>query len=340
MPTEEITATRAVAMKINSSLSTDTRYMYFNGLSYQPCEKISMISKNEFEYKVFLGTYFTKQDAFILQAVHELGYATFDSTLSWLALQKKKFPKKAILEYTKNSLSKRMQFLARQGLLAEYDYITQNKMVEHVFVCHSYGHLYFRNQLDCFSLYDQSALCRTEIEIFKRLASNVVSLAFANYPNTKGISVNNRSVSNKTDNGIGYIYGLINCELEDKKMNYVVEPVYFSYDPQISTEEEWMDKLENRLNSLVTSVNKLNEDIPTKVIFCFENKKGISKFTEMISTRDLEFFKNCLYTSENVVNRSNGDLSQCFLSLRYSDEKPQFRPVLKHWTFEKKEVMQ
>lgn len=340
MPTEEITSMRAIAMKQNASLSIDTKYMYFDDLSYQPCEKISMISKNDFESKVFLGTYFTKQDAFILQAVHELGYATFESTLKWLALQKKKFPKKAISVYTKNTLSKRMQFLSRQGLLAEYDYITQKKMVEHVFVCHSYGHLYFRNQLDCFSKYDQSALCRSEIEIFKRLASNVVTLAFANYPNVKDISINNRSISNKAENGIGYTYGLINCEIEDKKMNFVVEPVYFKYDPKISTNEEWMDKLENRLNSLVSSVNKLKADVPTTVIFCFENKNGVNKFTEMISTRDLEFFKNCLYTSENVVSRCNGELNQCFLSLKYNEKKPVFYPVLDHWTFEKKENIQ
>lgn len=337
MPTEDQTSTRAIAMKINSSLSADTKYMYFDGLSYQPCEKISMISKNDFECKVFLGTYFKLQDAFILQAVHELGYATFDSTLAWLALQKKKFPKKAISEYTKSSLSKRMQFLARQGLLAEYDYITQKKTVEHVFVCHSYGHLFFRNQLDCFSLYDQSALCRSEIEIFKRLASNVVTLAFANYPSVKEISVNNRTVNNKSDNGIGYTYGLIKCECEDKKMNLVVEPVYFAFDPQVSTEEEWKEKLENRLSSLVASVNKMKEEVKTTVIFCFENKSGINKFTELISTRDLEFFKNCLYTSESVINRCNGDLNQCFLTLKYNEGKPQFRPVIKHWLFEKKD---
>lgn len=329
-----VSNSREIASKIMTSLETDTKYMFYEGVDYRPTDHTGFISKNDFEFKVVKGTYFTLQDAFILNGIHTLGYATVDTLLTWLSYQRKLFPKKAIPDFQRKQLHSRMIFLTKQGILAEYDYVTKKKIVVHVFVCPAYGHLYFRNLLDLYSSYDQSALFRTEVEIFKRLAANEVSLSFVKYKYLKQLQINWRS-TDSSNNGLGYIYGLAQMvKDENTKENFLIEPVYFSVDPKIMTEEENCEKINNRLDKVIEIVEKLSEEAPTRIIFCIENLTGLKKFVNLIKTRDLDIFHKALYTSENVLCRTKWDLKRSFLRIEVAEGKIKFSPHINDWAFE------
>lgn len=325
--------TKSLTEKILASLNSDTKYIFYEGVSYKACENTRFISKNDFEFKQVKGTYFTLEDAFILNGIHALGYATVEALHMYLAVERRKFPKKAIPDLTKEKLHSRMVFLTKQGILAEYDYITQKKIVVRVFVCPAYGHLYFRNLLDSYSSYDQSALFRSETEIFKRLATNDITLSFAQYKYLKKLEVNWRSVED-SNKGLGYIYGFVEMEKEDEKLNFLIEPIYFSIDSRIMTEEENIEKINNRLDKVTEIVEKFKGDINTKVVFCVENMEGLKKFVNLIRSRDLELFNDALYVSENVVSRNNKNLDQSFLSIDFNSEKPKLQPFVNFWAFE------
>ena len=122
---------------------------------------------------------------------------------------------------------------------------------------------------------------------------------------------------------------------EESRMNFLIEPIYFSVDSRIMTEGENIEKINNRLDKVTEIVDKYKENVLTKVVFCLENMNGLKKFISLIRNRDLDIFHDALYDSENVLFRNNKDLNQSFLRIDFRGEKPVLHPFINFWTFEK-----
>ena len=313
----------SVAKFIQTLMSEDTSFMCHKDseIHFMPYTRI--LDKGELEKRIIMGTYFTLADAFIIMAVHTMGYAVMPQIRDWLTLYKKQNPQKAVPTYThvggEGELFSRLKHLCVNGLLAGQVFVAAARPVE-IYTCTNYGHIYFRNQLEVYSVYDQSLLVRSLYEISKRLAANSVLLAFAKNKACLEFGVNEH-VKSESGEDIGFVYGHAVLQGKEEKHRYIIEPIYFVFDEKRVTQEECMGKLEKRLEKLKEMVEKSTLDMPTDLVLVMENMSGLKKFEQMIRPIGPGIFTEALYTSENVVRGAKGMLNSVFLKLSYKGDQ-------------------
>lgn len=344
---------KKIANHIQNALKENTKFMYHRKINFEVCDFVKTTTKDRVELDVINGNYKIRE-AFVLQAIDELGYATADMVNQWLWIQKKKFPTKniPIFRCRETSILKEeieegiikvnqtitindeLRLLSKKGLIRATDYVaqTESKSVIIVYTCNMYGHLLFRNMLDIYSAYDESVIFRADTEIFRRLGATAIGLALACSPNCKNIYINSRYGFGEFKK-IGYTYSVVQFEKEEEKMQYVIEPIYFAYDERIATEEEIYEKINERLDRVRKIVESCSEIMPTKVIFCLENMDGLKKFMKLIKTKELQFYLDALYTSENVLYKSHCDLKQSFLHMKVEGDKQIMIPAMENELF-------
>lgn len=298
---------------LSESIQEPSKFYYYPGVT---CEfKYSRTTNVDKVYDMFLSGKLTRRHAFILQAVALLAHATCQMVLQMLTIQRQAYPEKEIPTVNRyDSLMNELIYLSKNGLLACQDYVTLQKNVILVYSCTNQGYNFFRNQLEATMSYDTNSLFRAEHEKFKRLAASSVALALTLGKKTKSLYVNGRSVFGTQKKAEGYTYAGVVYEDELSEQIMFVEPIYFSVDTSITTIEEELKKLEDRLDKLEkVYYSYKTAEINIKYVFCVEHLDGLKKFIMMIKGRWCEMYENAIYTSENVMYDFNYDLNKSFL---------------------------
>lgn len=308
-----------IILGIKNSLSRNSKYMYYDGIEYKASQDVTETRAEALEFKVACGTYFDVSDYLILKEVHNLGVTNVSTLLKRIIIEKRRNPKKAYPDYNYQGLMNRMRFLVRQGLLFSFEYIDTYKRSIFVFCCTMYGWRLYKNKLNSPDVYDKNIIFKAETEVFKRLASSAVAYAFAYSKACNSVIINDTITYG--DKKRGYVYARTVLENDDKTL-YLIEPVYFSVDTRLVSEEENINHIETRLSIITEMYQHLCEKQRVKVVFCVENYNGLTKLLNIIKNRDIEFYcNNCYFTSENVLFDSKDVLSRSFLKLIIKDSK-------------------
>ena len=311
---------------ITATMQRDTYFMNHKDASLSYAEYSKMLDRGDFEKRLIMGTYFKLEDAYIILAVYTLGHATQAQVNDYLNFYRNKFQAKKVPNYHyvggDNDLKSRLKHLCFNGLLAAQVFASLGKLVE-VYTCTNYGLLYFRNQLDMYSVYDQNSLMRSLYEVCKRLSANSVHLALACNKNCID-SVVNEHLKDQNGTDYGFVYGSVVLQKGNSKMRFVVEPIHFAYDYERMTEEECLKKIEARLDRLTEIVDKASSDMPVVPVFVFENIAGLRKFILLIQRRNLSLYSESLYTSENVCRATKANLSSMFLKVAFDESGAKF----------------
>jgi hypothetical protein len=318
-----------IVIGIKNSLEKNSKFMFYDGMDYKASQDVKETRSENIEFKVAQGTYFNIDDFFILKEVHNLGVTNVATMLKRLAVEKKRNPEKAYPFHDYHSLMARMRFLVRQGLMYSFEYSDSYKRSMFVFCCSMSGWRLYKNKLQSPDVYDKNVVFKAETEVFKRLASNAVAYAFATSPGCSSVVVNDTIAYG--DNKRGYIYSRVSLGDSEKSV-YVIDPVYFNVDHRIVSDAENEAQIQSRLSQMEEVFKFLNNQNPTKLIFCIENYEGLIKLLKIIKTKEIDFYcNNCYFTSENVLFESGDVLSRSFLKLSLKEGKYSFSLAKDTW---------
>lgn len=320
--------------KLEAALTEDTKFMFYPGMEIQIKPETRCISKDKLQWLMINGT-LDLGDAFIIRAIDVLGHATKDMILQYLKLIKKHYPQKAVPNMDSSKLTKRLVTLAKNGMIAMSDYVTKNsRSVILIYTCTMFGHIFMKNTLDMsYISYDDNLLFHAEVETFKRLAAAAITLAMAQRNECVAASVNGKTIfGQELRFKDGYVYGSVEMEYNGESVLYLVEPVYFSINHKIISDEESMERTKGRMKRIESLVEQLRKErkMPVIPVFCVENMQGLKDFCFIAKMRlDAEVYEHSLYTSENALYRFDYELDEIFVSAKFdmADENKENRQV-------------
>lgn len=330
--------------QIKNALKGDGKFTYFDEISYQIHDNSRSISKTDFYDKSYK---YKDEDesirmSFVLCSVHELGHANKQQLLSWLKMKKKLYPRKLIpaagtdAANNERILTNMLTNLCKNGLLVAHDYVTQDKHVIVIYTCTYYGHIFYRNHLEIHSIFDTNSMFRTHIDSFKRLASNSVACALAAHPDCTAVSVNGRYGQHPKKAEVdGFAYGI--AEFfggTERAQVFLIEPVFYRFNPKNMTEEELEMKNIERLR-LAERIKKSVADeykCPVRMIFVIENAQGLKRLALFAKDNNSDMFTDALYTSENIFYNMKNDLDSCFVIPSFTESgQLKLSPVRGEW---------
>ena len=337
--------------QISAALAVDGKFTYYPGMSFEIHRDSHMTTKYEFQDQVYRYSNAAEkiEHAFVIAAVLKLGSATKTMILDFLHWQKRCYPRKQVplcsvdVEADTRSLTAILRKLCKNGLVLAHDYVANTdqdkKSVIIVYTGTMYGHTLYRNVLEEFMEFDMNSVFRADIASFRMLATNAVIYRFADCMETTGIYVNGRYGMEKPFKRLkNHVFGLATMDMADQRQIFLAEPVFFRFNPDIRTEEQVAEYVEDRLDKLaklIVQVKELDGNDPVvRVIYIVENMHGLRSLYSFIGDdADSDIFRNALFTSENVVYKQGGDLDTSFLKLQYSTAKGalQFRPAGPGW---------
>lgn len=302
------------------ALIDDSKFTFHKDMFIEICPETKGISKDVFQM-LKIGGKLNLKHAFILCAVNALGHATKDMILQWLYIHKKHFPKKSVPVMDRKTLTKELNFLAGHGMLTVADYKTRKNNVILIYTCTTYGHMYFKNALDMsFILYDENAIFHAEVETFKRLATASVALSMAMLPDCVSANINGRNLFGEQHKFSGYCYAYVEMNVAGQHKLYVIEPVFFSVDERVTSEEELTTRIKSRLKRMEELVTQSNKELnmPVVPVFCVENIDGLKKLGNIASKRvGTNMYAHALYTSENVFYNLKQEVDECFFTMAF-----------------------
>ena len=316
-----------------NAFKIDSKFMHWSDNGYAKTEFTKAVHKDELEARIVMGTYIRESDAFLLMAVHTLSCATVDQVMLYLQLKKRRNPKLEIPVLNRDKVKQRLRFLCGQGMLLGEEYVSQKKREVELYKCTIFGYNFFKNQLSMhLQPYDDSSVMRRGMEIYKRLAVNSIGLSISAVPECKGYSFHSRQCDGFELMEKGLIYYQCKYVSKQGERIYIVEPAYFSDDERYVDEGATEDKFRKRMQKLREIIKAYKEqNYEVGVIFALEGVAGFRKFISEIRSMDMDFFTNCLYTSENVFMKCDYELDKSFMSLRFEDGKPVISAVLDEW---------
>lgn len=345
-------STPKVSEQITAALGADGKFTYYPGMSFEIHKDSHMTTKYEFQEQVYqyADNVERLEHAFVIRAVLRLGTATKAMILNYLHWQKRECPKKRIplcdgdMQSNMRALTSILKKLCRKGLLISHDYVANvsadKKSVIVVYTGTIYGHTLYRNVLEEFMEFDMNSVFRADVASFRMLATNAVMLQFAHYPETTEIYLNGRYGMEKPYKKIkNHVFGLAIMEYQGKKQIFLAEPIFFRFNPEIRTDEQVLEYIEDRLDKLakiIGQIKEMDEDEPVvRIVYIVENMAGLRHLNHMIRAEEenSDIFRNALFTSENVVYTQEGNLDKSFLKLYYNEGKQilQFRPAFADW---------
>ena len=143
--------------------------------------------------------------------------------------------------------------------------------------------------------------------------------------------ISGRILYGKRFNAEAFTYGYACMDFDGEKRIYIVEPVYLHVNSDVMSEEESLERVEERLRKVEKLVANIAKKEETAVIpiFCVENMGGLKQLTSIAKKRiGTDMYQHALYTSENLISAFGGSLDNSFVSVQFSRaEKPENRKV-------------
>jgi hypothetical protein len=340
----------SVSEEITAALKEDGKFTYYQGMSFEMHRDSHMTTKYAFQELAY--RYDTQEEkiehAFIIAAVIKLGTATRPMILDYLRWQKRCYPKKKVPLCGADELANDkmlaaiLKKLCRNGLLIAHDYVARGNERNYVIIVYTgtmYGHTMYRNVLEEYMEFDMNSMFRADIASFRLLATNAVAFRFCDRTGTTGIFVNGRYGMEKPYKKLkNNVFGLVTLKDNDKKQVFIIEPMFFRFNPDVRTEQQVEEQVEDRFDKLLrvmAQIKELDEEEPLiRMIYVVENMEGLGRLRNYIGDEvNADLFRNALFTSENVVYKQGGNLDSSFLQLQINRDtgKTQFRPALSEW---------
>lgn len=317
-----------IKIKMEASLRADCKYMWHSAADFHKSDSNRPLHKEEFEFRFMTDTY-NKNDAFILAAVFELSCATPGMVEAFLSNKSRRMPVLSIPELNISRIKTRLEFLTRQGLLFSEVFTTQRKNVVSVYKCTLFGFQFFKNQLESSFIYDDYSVIRGEYEVYRRLNANAFALAFLERKECIDYHLYCRGTSFTKENGLFYFEALMKTEKGNRL--FILEPILFEKNSEYVLEEDMSIMLRYRLKKLLSASEREGRNTPITVILAVENVAGIKKLLPIID--ELAILENVevLFSSENCLMNSKGNLDECFFTVRRKDKQTMLSCIYNKW---------
>ena len=329
---------KKTSKEISDVIRKGSKFVYYDGINYSASTAESRVKRETLEYNIVTSV-ITKGDYHLLEAVHSLGFATPEALLHRLRDGARRNEESSICIAREGRITNhrtmrgRLEFLTRQGLLHCCEYIDNYDNVNYIYACSSEGFRAFSNALDCWVQYNKDMVYKPPYEVFRYLAANTVAYVLGLHPNcTKILPYGKFSYQCNGREQSEYLYGRLEYQTqEEKKINYILEPVVFSVNTRIISLEENERRLQRRIVSLRNAVQALcSQGEESYIIFIVENGDGLTRLKELILEYELDFFLDrCLFTCENIISSTyverGGAATDCLLCMYLNNGQIRFK---------------
>lgn len=322
---------KLTTQKIAAAIQTGSRLVYQSDAEYRQARFIVPLNLDRLHYAICTET-FMPEDFFILELVNKLCYVTPE--LLYFCIKRgvtNKEPeciciKEAGLLQSLTLLNSRMEKLANSGLL----YCTEAKRLDEkairIYYISMEGFRAFTNRLEKRMNYDRNTVYRSITEMYRQIAVNTVMYSFSKNPYFEKMwPMSSFTLEGKKTSDD--IYGRVAFKAPDsaKTVLAVLEPVYFRHDTKLIPEAEFVEKVEARLDVVEKIVQKLsNDETDVYVVFIVENGEGLQKLIDLAANRDVDFYLDQFFTTENAVfasSFSGGDGTDSLLGMSFNADK-------------------
>lgn len=308
------------SITVMEALKTDTKFMYHQGLEIKFKDGTRGTSKSNLQM-MKINEELTLDDAFILNTIYLLEHATIDMILRCLNIQKDHYPEKAYPHKTFKPLKRRLETLAKRGLVTISDYIVGRNVID-IYTCTLYGYIYFSNTLDMsYMPFDINVVFHAEVESFKRMAAASIAMAMAQKKECLSLDIANTTLFGDSFKFDMFTYGKVLMNYQGQQVLYVIEPLYFSVNNAVISNEEALLKTSKRLDNLLNKIEKkeLESGMIIIPVFCIENLDGTLKLAKLLKEVGIsERYNHSLYTSENALFCSQNNMEKLFIQATFS----------------------
>lgn len=272
---------------VNECLSMYSNYAYFDGIKYN-LDTMAIFKKyEEIEREFLIGNDIVKADLYLAEIVGRLSFSDAAMVLEELKMLKAnpKYEKVILPPCKLENVKRGLKRLCRHGLARCFSYKAPAG-IEIQMYCLSETGLHLVRKVIYSKLRTEETMLALEPaeEAFRRLVANYCGQVIRRRYQVADIRPGTRVYIPKM--GRKYIYGHYEYTSEEGKQNVLlVEPMYYHADEKIVTQERIAEHNAERINILNAYIEKLKserENLEVKVIFIFEDKKGLLKITPLV----------------------------------------------------------
>lgn len=314
-------------LTLQECLNQPTKFKYFPDLQLKKKKECKTLSIEDFDLLMYnkeraLNMY----SAFVLYGLYYLGHATREMITMWIQIYKKIYPEKEIPDWNMQTMRKTLVKLASFGLVYSQEYTTGNGTTIVIHTCTYRGYIFFKNVLDkSYLSYDINMLTHAEVETFKRMSISSIWLSFIKENNCMAACCGDKMLFGEQVKTKSRYYAFAWCmmEINGCKKIYVFEPLYFSVNKKVISDEENLQKIHMRLSQLQSYIRGLKENfnLPVIPVFCVEDMDGLKRFCSIIKNQDTNYiYQNALYTSENIDFEMKKNLDKIFMRLSFAKD--------------------
>lgn len=287
---------------LNILKETQTPFMYHEDLNLEYCSNNKSLNKEEVLVKYYTN-YFTVSDLVIVKALSKIVFGT--NTMIWKVLElfKRKYPKMPVLTDAK-LLKNRLTVLTKSSIIKRFKFIPIGGNSPHSYYCITpHGYNYIKRIMNFKDKYDEYIGVTPPDEVMKYLASVAVAEEFIDHDSFIDFNVDVSFYTKEL--GLQNIYVEVKTNVNDKENTIIIEPLYFKFDTNRMSEEEYMLNLRERLRVIEKYIStKVEDDTPT-IMFVCENVSGIKQAMELASEH-LALYKNYMYFTTDSVTHKMG----------------------------------
>lgn len=304
-------------------LKTTLQYMeepsvfcYFEGIEYALSSKSRFCTFDEIERQLLIGTDVAKSSYFILEIVALFSFCTTE--MIQFELEKRRIEnvrrgeELIIPSSDRNAVNKALIQLCRFGLLRQFRYLPRSSNLNptrnlvSVFCITEAGLETIRINL----MFDQASYkeifttLNNPYEVFRRISCNWISQKLSVAKNVcKYIPFKKEYIAFLKIKE--YIYSRVLFEINDKKILYLFEPIFFQVNPKFINNQRLYDELRRRLiileGSYKTFIKKYDK---VKIIFVVEDKDGLNEASKLV-TKEFRILRRQIDTVIDVGGSVN-----------------------------------
>ena len=249
-------------------------------------------------------------DMYLLEAVAFYGHADLQTVMTRLKYLKQIYPHKFILT-NPDSVSRRMQYLAKYGLIWRRKYSRGTDANIHIYTSTYRGFKLYCDKLEKGFHYDGAYLAQNVTKVFRNVHVGEVACIFFNKIQNADAVVEEWRHNDyfiKVDKERFYPTGYIRCRHGEDTWNFIFEAMHYNVDERIETAAERTAKIKEKLEELILIKDSFSARYEnTAFVFCVEEIKGVKKLWQMLSEYSGDFNGNVYITSERVLKQTGGN---------------------------------
>lgn len=288
-----------ITQSILNYLEQPSKFKYYDGLNMQLTKYSHIKSYIEVEKFVQLE-YVVSSDLALLSIIADFSYCDARMLQDRLIEKKRKYPDVIYPSDDMDHLKNMLKRLCKASLVRGYSYGVENSNSTIIIYCITDAGVEIVKRFCC---REQEVPVLNPLfpphEMFKRLSANYISLALRTMNYIESYKLGRMEYVH----GFGkeYIYSTLKGKRYDIDFNVIVEPVFFSVNRKMITDDDLNQSIEKRmklLNKLITLPHYKN----CYIVFVIEDKESLKRVINLAMKNLTNTKKEMVYfTGESIV---------------------------------------